>query len=46
MISDIEKARPNRGILVSRDQNCSKMMAGNMSGRAPHQCGISTAIEG
>ena len=32
-------------MLVSRDRNCSKMTAGNISGRTPHQCGISTAIE-
>ena len=45
MISDVEKARPNNGMLVSRDRNCSGIMAGNTSGRALHQCGVSTTIE-
>ena len=46
MVSDVEKARPNNRILVSRDRNCNGMTAGNMSGHAPHQCGVSIAIEG
>ena len=46
MVSDMERVRPNNGMLVSRDWNCSGMTAGNTSGRAPHQCGISTAIKG
>ena len=45
MVSDMEKARPNNEILVSRDQNCNKIIAGNTSGRIPYQCGISTAIK-
>ena len=32
-------------MLVNRDQNYSKMTAGNTSGHAPYQYGISTAIE-
>ena len=46
MVSDIERARPNNGMLVSRDRKYSGMTAGNTSGRVPHQCGISLAIEG
>ena len=46
MISDVEKTRPKNGMLVSRDRNCKRMTAGNISGHTPHQCGVSTAIEG
>ena len=45
MVADVERVRPNNGILVSRDWNCSGMMAGNMSGRAHYQCSVSIAIE-
>ena len=45
MISDMERARPNNRILVSRNRNCSRMTAGNTSGYAPHQYDVSTAIE-
>ena len=34
MVSDMEKTRPNNGMLVSRNQNCSGMTAGNTSGHA------------
>ena len=46
MVLDVEKARPNNGMLVNRDQNCSGMTAGNTSGRAPHQCNVLIAIKG
>ena len=46
MGSDVKKARPNNEMLVSRDRNCSGMMAGNTSGCAPPQCDVSIAIEG
>ena len=46
MVSDIEKAKPNNGMLVSKDRNWSGMMADNTSRRASHQCGVSTSIEG
>ena len=46
MVSDIKRTRFSNGILVNKDRNCSKMTAGNTSGRGPHQCNISTAIEG
>ena len=46
MVSDVEKARPNNRMLVSGDRNYSGMTAGNTSGRAPHQCGVLTAIKG
>ena len=45
MVLDIERARPNNGILVSRNRNCSGMTAGNMSGHALHQSGVSTVIK-
>ena len=45
MVSDVEKTRPNNGMLVSKDRNSSEMMAGNTSGRTPYQCGILIAIE-
>ena len=45
MVSDVEKTRPNYGILVSRDRNCSRMTVGNISKHALHKCGISNAIE-
>ena len=45
MISNMEKIRLNKGMLVSRDRNCNGMMAGNTSKRAPHQCGVSTTIK-
>ena len=45
MVSDVKKATPNNRILVSKDRNCSKITAGNMSKRAPYQCNVSTAIE-
>ena len=32
-------------MLVSRDWNCSGIMVGNISGHAPHQCGVLIAIE-
>ena len=32
-------------MLVSKDRNCSGITTGNISGHAPYQCGISTAIE-
>ena len=40
MVSDVKKARPNNKMLISRDGNYSRMMAGNRNGRAPHQCDI------
>ena len=40
MISDVEKLRPNNGMLVSRDQNYSRIMASNTSKRVSHQCDI------
>ena len=46
MVSDMKRERSNNKMLVSKDQNCNGMMAGNMSGRALYQCGISTEIEG
>ena len=45
MILNIEKARSNNKILVSRDQNCNRMIVGNISGRVLHWCDVSTAIE-
>ena len=36
MVSDINKARLNNGMLVSKDRNCSKITAGNTSERTPH----------
>ena len=45
MVLDIERARLNNGMLVNRDLNCSRMIAGNTSGRALYQCNISTVIE-
>ena len=45
MVSDVERARPINGIFISRDENYSGITAGNTSGRALHQCGVSTAIE-
>ena len=36
MISDLKKARPNNGILVSRDWNCNKIIIDNISVHAPH----------
>ena len=46
MVSDMERARPNNKILVSKDWNCSEMTVGNISRRTLHQYGISTTIEG
>ena len=46
MILDVGRVRPNNKMLVSKDQNCSRMIAGNTSGRTAHQCNISIAIEG
>ena len=46
MISDIERARPNNGMMMNRNRNYNKITVGNMSGRTPYQCGVSTAIEG
>ena len=46
MVSDVDKARLNNKMLMSRDQNCSRMMANNTSGCAYYQCCISTAIAG
>ena len=46
MILDIKRARLNNEMLVSRDRNCSGMTTDNTSRRAPHQYGISIAIEG
>ena len=45
MVSDMEKTRPNNGMLVSKDRNCSGIIAGNTSGRTPYQCDVSTLIE-
>ena len=45
MVSDVEKVRPSNGILVSRDQNCSRITDGNTNGHVPYQYGISTAIK-
>ena len=45
MVSDIEKARPNNEILVSKNENFSKMMADNTSKHTFHQCGVLTTIE-
>ena len=41
----MEKARLNNGMLMSKNRNCSKMMADNISRRASYQCGVSIAIE-
>ena len=40
MVSDMEKARPNNRILVSRDRNCSGIIVNNISGHVSHQCGV------
>ena len=45
MILDVEKARLNNGILMSKDRNCNKMKACNISGDGSYQCNISTKIE-
>ena len=41
MVLNVEKARPNNGMLVSRDQNCNEMTAGNTSGCVSHQYNVS-----
>ena len=41
----MEKVRLNNGMLVSRDWNCSRMIASHMSGHASHQCSVLTAIK-
>ena len=46
MVLDVERERPNNGMFVSRDQNCSRITAGNISRRALYQDGVLTAIEG
>ena len=40
MVLDVKKTRPNNGILVNKEWNCSGMMADNTSGRTFHQCNI------
>ena len=45
MVSDLEKTRPNNGILVSEDWNCSGMIADNTSKRTLYQCNILIAIK-
>ena len=45
MVSNVEKARPNNEMLVSKDQNCNEMTVGNTSGRISHQYGVSTVIK-
>ena len=45
MVLNVEKARPNNGILINRDRNCSGMTASNTSGYTPYQCSILTIIE-
>ena len=45
MVSDVEKTRPNNGMLVTRDWNCNGMTAGNTSGHTPYQCGVLTTIK-
>ena len=46
MVLDVERARPNNRMLISKNWNCNKITAGNMSGRVPYQYGILIAIEG
>ena len=45
MVSDVKKIKSNNKILISRDQNCTGMTAGNTSGRIPHQFTVLTVIE-
>ena len=46
MILDVEKARLNNRMLVSKNRNCNEMTAANTSKRVPHQYSVSTVIEG
>ena len=36
MILDVERVRPNNKMLISKDQNYSRMMADNTNERIPH----------